>query len=170
MKNTRLFGTALRTMDEGNTFNLDVSSSMVSLSNLTFEDEKLPEPINFIENVRLSSNLTTEQIYLLDDKNALIQKSWAYKTNWLALYSVVAGAIVAVGFQVAAVADVGIIQKPNPNDPTHKENFYKKLNHPFLEEISNSAFKVGGVSYTKKVLETFLKQVKQYNQLGPVND
>ena len=93
MKNTRLFGTALRTMDEGNTFNLDVSSSMVSLSNLTFEDEKLPEPINFIENVRLSSNLTTEQIYLLDDKNALIQKSWAYKTNWLALYSVVAGAV-----------------------------------------------------------------------------
>lgn len=44
MKNTRLFGTALRTMDEGNTFNLDVSSSMVSLSNLTFEDEKLPNP------------------------------------------------------------------------------------------------------------------------------
>ncbi|WP_139008800.1 hypothetical protein [Lactococcus lactis] len=170
MNNTRLFGTALRPMGKGNYFKLDVSSSMATLSNVTFEESELPNPIDFIENVRLSSSLTLEQTYSLNDKNDLIQKSWLYKTNWLALYSVVAGAIAAVGFQVAAVADVGVIQKPNPNDPSPTENFYRKLNHPFLEEISNSAFKAGGVSYVKKVLETFMSQVQQYNKLETEND
>lgn len=172
MSNKRIFGDSLRDMDKQSKFSLDVPMDIAA--SLTFDnlsEQNLLAPYDFIENERIHYGMSKDDVYLLKP-TVEYSKGWFYTVSYVALHEVAAGANVVAGLTtvLGAATVVAVALGVLTSDPDKSEDFFKKIDNEFLSKVSRKALKTGGVSYLKGVIEQFVQTVREYNNLGEVNE
>ncbi|WP_442243454.1 hypothetical protein [Streptococcus agalactiae] len=172
MSNKRIFGDSLRDMDKQSKFSLEVPmdiAASLTLDNLS--EQNLLALYDFIENERIHYGMSKDDVYLLKP-TVEYNKGWLYTVSYVYVHEVAAGAnVVAALTTVAGAATlVAVALGFLASDPDKSEDFFKKIDNEFLSKISRKALKTGGVSYLKDVIEQFVQTVREYNNLGEVNE
>lgn len=167
---TRIFSS----QENDENFSLNVSG-IDTMAMMNINNDGLLDPIDFVENFRVTSSSSKKEAYGLSKQEPITQVS---KPFWVATsvvheVSVLVNAaaaittVAAAGTVVVAALAVGVLVAGEEKD---EAKVYQNINSDFLNNLSKNAFKVGGASYLKKIVSAFLYQVNSYNNLGTVHE
>lgn len=172
MSDKRIFGDSLRNMEKESKFSLDMPENIADVMTLdVLSGQDLLSPYDFIENERLNYDMSKDEVYSLKP-TVEYSKGWLYTVSYVALHEVAAGANVVAGVTtvVGAATLVAVALGVLASDPDKSEEFFKKIDNKFLSKISKKALKIGGISYLRSVIEEFVEIVREYNNLGEINE